>query len=150
MIYRYFVILLVFPTILSCQSKDASTFKDKQLRYPRVQRAMLEKYALLRHRFSERGLLYPPQQIFIRVFKQEKRVEVWAYSAADARFEKVCLYPICRTSGILGPKRREGDLQIPEGFYYFEKHRNLPKVLVRPDGTYQFSARPLHTINRLR
>ena len=26
-------------------------------------------------------------------------------------------YPVCRWSGQLGPKNREGDRQVPEGFY---------------------------------
>ena len=70
---------------------------------------------------KDKGLIYPPQILFIRVFKQEKVLEVWTLSRSDGIFKKIFDYPICRTSGILGPKRREGDLQIPEGFYYIER-----------------------------
>lgn len=118
---QHIVILLISAMIFSCQSKDPSTFKDKQQRYPRVRTAMLEKDSSLRKLFANQGLAYPPQNLFIRVFKKEKIVEVWTFSASDTIFKKVRDYPICRTSGNLGPKRREGDLQIPEGFYHIDR-----------------------------
>ena len=83
--------------------------------------AIKEKDAPLRKLFANQGLAYPPQNLFIRVFKKEKSVEVWTFSASDTIFKKVRDYPICRTSGNLGPKRREGDLQIPEGFYHIDR-----------------------------
>ena len=105
----------------SCQPTEPQDFKDKQRGYPRVRTAFAEKDDQLRSLFADQGISYPPQQLFIRVFKQEKILEVWAFSTADAVFKFVKSYPICRTSGNLGPKRREGDLQIPEGFYYIDR-----------------------------
>ena len=55
-------------------------------------------------------------KIYIRVFKFEKELEVWVSDSSDFRLYKK--YEICRLSGGFGPKRREGDLQVPEGFYY--------------------------------
>ena len=52
---------------------------------------------------------------FIRIFKQEAELEVWL--ANGETFRKLHTYPICHHSGFLGPKRKEGDLQSPEGFY---------------------------------
>ena len=105
----------------SWQSTAPQSFKDKQQRYPRVRTAFAEKDSPLRSLFADKGILYPPQKLFIRIFKQEKVLEVWAFSASEAVFKSVKSYPICRTSGNLGPKRREGDLQIPEGFYYIDR-----------------------------
>ena len=119
---QHIVILLISAMVFSSQSKDPSTtFKDKQQRYPRVRTAMLEKDSSLRKLFADRGLVYPPHNLFIRVFKQEKVLEVWTFAASDSNFKKVRDYAICRTSGNLGPKRREGDLQIPEGFYHIDR-----------------------------
>ena len=119
---QHIIILLISAMVFSSQSKDLSTaFKDKQQRYPRVRTAMLEKDSSLRKLFTDRNLVYPPQKLFIRVFKQEKVLEVWTFSASDSKFKKVRDYTICRTSGNLGPKRREGDLQIPEGFYHIDR-----------------------------
>lgn len=53
--------------------------------------------------------------VFIRIFKQEKQLEVWLRDGLTYNHFKT--YPICYNSGSLGPKLREGDKQSPEGFY---------------------------------
>ena len=53
--------------------------------------------------------------VFLRIFKLEFELEVWM--KRGDRFERFAVYPICRWSGGLGPKLREGDWQAPEGFY---------------------------------
>ena len=118
---RYLIVFLSFMMIFSCQFTKPQTFKDKQQRYPRVQTAFEEKDSLLRSLFADQGIPYPPQKLFIRVFKQEEILEVWAFSTSETVFKLVKRYTICRTSGNLGPKRREGDLQIPEGFYFIDR-----------------------------
>ena len=55
--------------------------------------------------------------VFIRIFKEEKQLEVWMQAAADKPYTLLASYPICKYSGTLGPKQREGDHQAPEGFY---------------------------------
>ena len=55
-------------------------------------------------------------QAFIRIFKRERRLEVWL-AQDSGRFERFRSYDICNFSGVLGPKLKEGDLQAPEGFY---------------------------------
>jgi len=54
--------------------------------------------------------------ILIRLFKEEAELEVWKMSR-DGQYALLKTYPICRWSGDLGPKKREGDRQAPEGFY---------------------------------
>lgn len=54
--------------------------------------------------------------ILVRLFKQESEFEVWKQNRSG-QFELLKTYPICRWSGELGPKVREGDRQAPEGFY---------------------------------
>ena len=54
--------------------------------------------------------------ILIRLFKQEAELEVWKQTRSG-EFALLQTYPICRWSGDLGPKIREGDRQAPEGFY---------------------------------
>ena len=55
---------------------------------------------------------------FIRIFKQESRLELWmASTKGNGAFELFRTYEICNYSGDLGPKLREGDRQSPEGFY---------------------------------
>jgi murein L,D-transpeptidase YafK len=54
--------------------------------------------------------------ILIRLFKEESEIEVWKQDTVG-HFALLKTYPICRWSGELGPKIREGDRQAPEGFY---------------------------------
>jgi len=54
--------------------------------------------------------------ILIRLFKEESELEVWK-KTRDGSFALLKTYPICRWSGDLGPKKKEGDRQAPEGFY---------------------------------
>jgi murein L,D-transpeptidase YafK len=54
--------------------------------------------------------------ILVRLFKEEAELEVWKQDA-EGRFALLKTYPICRWSGELGPKVKEGDRQAPEGFY---------------------------------
>ncbi|SCW87283.1 L,D-transpeptidase family protein [Ancylobacter rudongensis] len=54
--------------------------------------------------------------IVVRIFKEESELEVWK-ETTSGDYELLKTYPICRWSGELGPKVREGDRQAPEGFY---------------------------------
>jgi len=58
---------------------------------------------------------WPPDRLFLLAFKDERTLEVWA--ARDERRVLLGRYPILGMSGGLGPKRRAGDLQVPEGYY---------------------------------
>lgn len=66
--------------------------------------------------FDRLGLPYPPGKVTLVGIKQDNRLEVWVSS--PPRFLKS--YPILGASGILGPKLREGDMQVPEGLYRIE------------------------------
>jgi len=54
--------------------------------------------------------------VLIRSFKKESEFEIWK-QGKDGRFALLKTYPMCRWSGQLGPKVKQGDRQAPEGFY---------------------------------
>jgi len=54
--------------------------------------------------------------VLVRIFKEESELEVWKQDRTG-RFALLKTYPICRWSGELGPKIKQGDRQAPEGFY---------------------------------
>lgn len=56
--------------------------------------------------------------LFLRAFKQEKQLELWLWR--DSAWALFQTYPICKIPGEVGPKRRQGDLQVPEGVYYID------------------------------
>jgi murein L,D-transpeptidase YafK len=87
----------------------------------RVQEARAEKQKIVRNRFAKHGLAYPPERVHLRIFKKERQLELWASVNQNAPFQKIHTYRICAASGGLGPKRREGDMQVPEGFYKVDR-----------------------------
>ena len=82
----------------------------------RVAAARITRGETVRTRFQKAGLPYPPREIFLRAFKHEGELELWAREQDDA-FRLVASYRVTARSGGPGPKRREGDRQVPEGCY---------------------------------
>ncbi len=62
--------------------------------------------------------------VFIRIFKEEKQLELWVDDGKQFRLFKT--WAICKFSGALGPKLREGDGHAPEGFYFVPRARMNP------------------------
>lgn len=108
----YLTLILI---LFSCQNNSNL---DK---LPRIERAYLEKEALILKVLSEKEIFPNQLQIFLRAFKQERIIEVWGKNSQNASFTKLMDYDFCAFSGQLGPKRREGDRQIPEGIYFIDR-----------------------------
>jgi murein L,D-transpeptidase YafK len=70
--------------------------------------------------------------IMLRSYKKESELEVWK-QGADGRYALLKTYPMCRWSGQLGPKKREGDRQVPEGFY------TISRSQLNPNSSYYLS-----------
>ncbi len=62
------------------------------------------------------GLTSPPRAFTFVVLKDERRLDLFAGTSHDT-LHYIKSYPIHAASGDLGPKRREGDRQVPEGLY---------------------------------
>lgn len=75
----------------------------------------------LKRQFEAKKLSWPAKEIFIRSFKYDRQLEVWVKSGTDESFKLFKTYRVCMQSGTMGPKRMEGDYQIPEGFYYINE-----------------------------
>ena len=110
------VFTIILALILTIP-QPAAAKKPRYLTAPRAKKALLQSESTLKAAFSKRGLRYPPSRIFIRIFKREKVLELWA-RGRGGRFARVKDYPVCYASGRLGPKRRQGDRQVPEGIYH--------------------------------
>lgn len=95
-----------------------SSFKETQLKHARVKTAYEEKESVVKQFFTEKKISYRKFQLFIRAFKKEQTLEVWIKEMEKEEFELLHTCNFCSTSGTVGPKRKEGDLQIPEGVYH--------------------------------
>ena len=98
-------ILIIFLLLMSSSSYSQKFSMDNTKNF-------------IRDEFFEYELSWPPKNIVLRIFKHEKELELWVSDDIFGPFELFKTYSICMVSGEVGPKRREGDLQVPEGFYY--------------------------------
>ena len=86
----------------------------------------------IRPAFERAKVTWPPHNLTLLAFKTERRLELYASGAEEGpRF--ILFYPIMAASGTSGPKLREGDKQVPEGFYRIE--------LLNPNSRYHLSLR---------
>lgn len=74
---------------------------------------------------SKKGM-QPGSPVLVRIFKQESELEVWKQDKTG-RYALLKVYPMCRWSGTLGPKTKNGDRQAPEGFYHVSTGMLNPK-----------------------
>lgn len=78
---------------------------------------------ILKKEFKKKGLEWG-SNIYFRVFKQEKQLEVWVKKSKNFILFKT--YKICYFSGGLGTKTKQGDGKSPEGFYYLKTNSMNP------------------------
>ncbi|MBV9589076.1 MAG: murein L,D-transpeptidase [Hyphomicrobiales bacterium] len=80
---------------------------------------------------QEKGM-HKEDPVLIRTYKQEAEFEVWKKDTSG-RFALLKTFPMCRWSGQLGPKRKEGDRQAPEGYYA------ITPAQMNPNSNYHLS-----------
>ena len=83
--------------------------------------------------FAAVNLAYPPGEIAFIAIKQRRELQLYARPSPDTVWTHVRTYPVLGQSGHLGPKLREGDGQVPEGFYRAE--------FLNPNSLYHVSIR---------
>lgn len=108
-------LLLLF---LLCTSSHAMAPK---LNWNKAVEHVIKRYGLpiepkTKRMFEDKGISYPPQDIALLAFKKEQEVQLWAKDENHS-WREIHTYPLTAYSGVLGPKLRENDRQIPEGIY---------------------------------
>ncbi len=116
MYIKIIAIVLVFIPIFSIPSISASEIQIPTS--PRAQKGIARVAPDLKKELSKAKLEYGAP-IFIRIFKEEKELEVWIKKTDNYILFKI--YPICTYgSAGLGPKTKQGDCKAPEGFYFIK------------------------------
>lgn len=95
----------------------STSFLDYQKTFQHPADAIARKEDTLRKQFEAKKLVWPAKYIYIRSFKYDSQMEVWVKNDLKDPFQLFKTYRICALAGTLGPKRMEGDFQVPEGFY---------------------------------
>ena len=88
---------------------------------PRVSEASIRLEDSLKRQFQKQDLVWPPAEMYVRSFKYDRQLEVWVKNEPGQSFKLFKTYKVCQQSGTMGPKRIEGDYQVPEGFYYINE-----------------------------
>lgn len=102
-------------------SASKFNFIEYQRSFPRINEALKRKEDTLRKQFDEKRLPWPAKYIYIRSFKYDSQLEVWVKYDMKEKFRLFKTYKVCALAGSLGPKRMQGDYQVPEGFYYINE-----------------------------
>lgn len=114
-------ITLMLAVTITAMSMIPADFLSSQLQYPRVKSAKAQKGAKVNKMLTDKEVSSDAFNLFIRAIKDEKKLEIWAKNTSDDRYKMITSYDFCATTGELGPKRRSGDKQMPEGFYKVDR-----------------------------
>ncbi len=120
MIYKK-TISFLFAIAVSVYAFSQMAFEEAPKRYFKSVSSFVKIEDSLKAEFQEKGLEWPARFMYLRAFKAERQLEVWIKGDYAEPFQLFKAYKVCATSGTFGPKRREGDKQIPEGFYYINE-----------------------------
>jgi murein L,D-transpeptidase YafK len=124
-ILRFLTLLLALalapPAAAQTPAALAGDFWAQQLAYARVQAAHARCWPALAAQLRTQHLDPARLEVFFRLIKTRRALEVWARNQGDNAFQLLRAYPLAATSGTLGPKRRAGDGQVPEGFYTIDR-----------------------------
>ena len=104
--------ILLIAMALHVQT-EAKTIDDRLAEFGRAVRTRLTPL------FADSGVPYPPSRMTLIGLKQERELQLYA-AGPDGPYKLIRSYPILAASGTLGPKLREGDMQVPEGLYRIE------------------------------
>ena len=116
---KYFSLMLMFIGISKAFAQ--SSFLVEQKRYSRVRASISEKEQIILNKLNDNNINLNQLNILIIAYKMESEFEIFAKKNTNDTYKKLATYKICSKSGDLGPKRKQGDGQVPEGFYYIER-----------------------------
>ncbi|MEO5996544.1 MAG: L,D-transpeptidase family protein [Chitinophagaceae bacterium] len=98
-------------------------FIDYQKSIPKITDLLKRKQDTLMRQFQNKGLEWPAKYLYIRSFKYDSQLEVWVKNNRNQPYKLFKTYKVCALAGTLGPKRLEGDYQVPEGFYHINEFK---------------------------
>ncbi len=100
---------------------QTDTFRESQRKFPRVREAYKTKEVNLNELLQQNNIIRNQLKIYLRAFKQEQQIELWGKNKSEEKYKLIKIYGVCESSGGIGPKRKQGDLQVPEGYYHINR-----------------------------
>lgn len=119
-------LLVIIPLFffLCPLSQAQNSFIDYQKSFSRVSDVFKRKEDTLKKQFAAKNLSWPAKNVYIRSFKYDSELEVWVRNSVKEPYKLFKTYKVCALAGTLGPKRIEGDFQVPEGVYYINEFKH--------------------------
>ncbi len=114
------VLIVVLSSAILAEDARAG-FRAEQQRYPRVRKARTSTAQSRDSLLINSKVTLNSFRLFIRVFKLERKLEIWLAPDDTSSYTLARTHKMTAFSGTLGPKRKEGDLQIPEGIYRIDR-----------------------------
>ena len=114
------VILIIIGTLFFSFSIQTDFLSD-QKRFERVRTSIKEKQNTIQRVLKNNELELGNFSLLIVAYKDDDELELYAKEKQNEIYTKILSYNICARSGKLGPKRRYGDYQVPEGFYHIDR-----------------------------
>jgi murein L,D-transpeptidase YafK len=115
------IITLLTANISFAQTAFNASFNDYKKASLKTTDIFNKKEDSLKKEFEKKGLQWPAKYVYIRSFKYDAQLEVWVKNDVKDPYKLFKTYKVCMQSGTMGPKRFEGDYQVPEGFYYINE-----------------------------
>lgn len=118
--YKYPALWFIAAIVLfsfTMLEPSALSFKSEQKKHTRVKEAYLHKEDVLEKLFAQKGHDFTDFSMILAGYKTEKELCVYIKSKKQDKYTLLKTYDFCVLSGAIGPKRKEGDAQVPEGLY---------------------------------
>ena len=96
-------------------------FLSDQKKYERVRTALKEKQDFLDKKLKDSKISLENLNLIFVAYKDNDLLDVYAKTKQESTYRKLLSYEVCSRSGQLGPKRKQGDGQVPEGFYHIDR-----------------------------
>lgn len=115
--YKIIPALMTLLITIACQNQP----KKQQLQEDRVAVAKAEKESIIKSKLASKNIALDNLNILFVAYKNADKLELYVKAHTDDYYELLQTYAICKRSGVLGPKKAEGDKQVPEGFYHIDR-----------------------------
>lgn len=115
------LILTIF-IIMSLAFTNKNDFLNDQKLYKRVRTAISEKENFVEKSLADKSIEASNFDLLIVAYKDISELELYAKKKNESEYSLLKSYSICEESGSLGPKRKQGDFQVPEGFYFIDRY----------------------------
>lgn len=113
--------LIAFLGTLLFSSTLQTDFLTEQKKFERVRTAIKDKQDFIEKKLKENQIAIDNLNLLFVAYKDNDLLDIYAKTKKETTYKKILSYDICSRSGQLGPKKKQGDRQVPEGFYHIDR-----------------------------